>query len=159
MPSRARAGNLTAALVFVSFLELVLNRLASRLFLPQSMVSGGAAGGSPTDLWTRALADSGPFLFHLTGILALFIFVPALAGLMRRRELFPRPVRFTVSVIALAFWSLLALGVLLGHVPRQFFLLVESSFGLLSLLMATAFVGTRTSRRQKLGVLMVALPG
>src|SRR6185369_8826809 len=128
MPSRARAGNLTAALVFVSFLELVLNRLASRLFLPQSMVSGGAAGGSPSDLWSRAIAGSGPFLFHLTGILALFIFVPALAGLMRRHELFPRPVlaRFTVGVIALGFWSLLALGVLLGHVPRQFFLLVET---------------------------------
>src|SRR6267378_3436494 len=45
--TRVRAGNLTAALVAFAFLELVLNRLANRLFLPQAAVVGESAG-SPT---------------------------------------------------------------------------------------------------------------
>jgi hypothetical protein len=156
MPSRARAGNLTAALVLVAFLELVLNRLASRLFLPQSMISNRTAGAS---LLGRVLGDSGPFLFHLTGVLAFLIFLLALGGLLRRRELFPRPVRFTVTVIALCFWFLGTAAVLLGQIPRRFVLHLETSFAFLALLTAAAFLGTPTGRRVKLGVLMFALPG
>jgi len=153
MGSRARAGNLTAALVFVSFLELVLNRLASRLFLPQSISNGSSS------LLGRAIADSGPFLFHLTGILALLILLPAMVGLLRRQELFPRPVRVTVSIIGAAFWLLAALGVVVGQIPRNFFLHLETSFGFVSLLAAAAFLGTPTQRRTKVGVLLLALPG
>jgi hypothetical protein len=156
MESRARAGNLTAALVFVSFLELVLNRLANRLFLPRSMISGASAG---TSMLARALGDSGPFLFHLTGVLAFSIFVLALAGLLRRRELFPRTVRFTVIVIGAAFWLLGTTAVLFGQVPRGFALHLETSFGFLSLLTAAAFLGSRAAPRVKVGVMLFALPG
>lgn len=156
MQSRARAGNLTAALVLVSFLELVLNRLASRLFLPQSMISDRSAG---TSLLGRALGDSGPFLFHLTGVLAFLIFLLALGGLLLRRELYPRSVRFTVTVIAMVFWFLGTLAVLFGQIPRRFILHLETSFAFLALLTAAAFLGSPARRRVKLGVLLFALPG
>ena len=45
--TRARPGNLTASLVAFAFLELVFNRLANRLFLPQSPLT--AAGGGSSD--------------------------------------------------------------------------------------------------------------
>jgi len=78
--------NLTAALVLVAAMELVVNRLANRLFLPRSLVTGASAGAT---VLARAVSDSGPFLFHLTGVLAVLIFAMALGGLLRRRELFP----------------------------------------------------------------------
>ena len=157
MPTRARAGNLTAALVFVAALELVLNRLANRLFLPRSIISGANAGAT---MMARAIADSGPFLFHLTGVLALLIFALALSGLLRRRELFPDPplARLVVSTIALAFWVLATLVVVAGQVPRTFVLPLESSFGFLALLIAGAFLRARVPARVKVGVVLFALP-
>jgi hypothetical protein len=47
----------------------------------------------------------------------------------------------------------------LGQIPRNFFLHLESSFGFLSLLAAAAFLGTPARRRAKVGVLLLALPG
>ena len=107
MPSaatRVRPGNLTASLVAFAFLELVLNRLANRLFLSHSATTGEGSGPA----MARALAASGPLLFHLTGVLGLIVLVAALAGLLRRGELFPRPMRFSVTFIGLAFWLLAA---------------------------------------------------
>src|SRR5262249_31236932 len=90
------AGNLTAALVTVAFLELLLNRLATRLFLPGSSIAGERLG-SPA---ARVLIDTGPFLFHLTGVLAFLVLLAAFAGLLRRGELFPRTTRVAVTIIA-----------------------------------------------------------
>jgi hypothetical protein len=157
MNSRARAGNLTAALVFVAALELVLNRVANRLFLPRSIISGANAGAS---MMARAVADSGPFLFHLTGVLALMLFALSLAGLLRRHELFPEPVpaRMVVSTISGAFGILATLVILVGQVPRAFVLPLEASFGFLSLLIAGAFLRSRVPARVKIGVLLFTLP-
>ena len=79
---RARAGNLTAALLVVALVELWLNRLAGRLFFPRATLSlgGGSRAGS-------FLAASGPFLFHLTAVLGLIVLVASFAGLLRRGEL------------------------------------------------------------------------
>ena len=157
MPTRARAGNLTAALVLVAALELVLNRLANRLFLPRSIISGANASGS---LVARIVADSGPFLFHLTGVLALLVLALALTGLLRRRELFPEPApaRLAISAIGVTFWVLATLSVLIGQVPRAFVLPLEASFGFLSLLTAGALLRARVPARVKVGVVLFALP-
>jgi len=56
MSTRGRAGNLTAALVLVAAMELVVNRLANRLFLPRSLVTGASAGAT---VLARAVSDSG----------------------------------------------------------------------------------------------------
>jgi hypothetical protein len=157
MPTRARAGNLTAALVLVAAMELLLNRLANRLFLPRSLVSGGGAGAT---LLARIVGDSGPFLFHLTGVLALALLALAMRGLLRRRELFPGPavVRLAVSAIALGFCTLAMLAMLIGRVPRGFVLPLEAGFGFLSLLTAGAFLRSSAPPRVKLGVVLFALP-
>jgi hypothetical protein len=157
MPTRARAGNLTAALVFVAALELVLNRLANRLFLPRSIISSAASGAS---VMARAIADSGPFLFHLTGVLALLVFALALAGLLRRRELFPDLAlpRMAVRTIGFAFWALAIMVILIGQVPRSFAMPLEGSFGLLSLLITGALLRARIPARVKTGVALFALP-
>jgi hypothetical protein len=159
MPTRARAGNLTAALVLVATMELVLNRLANRLFLPRSITSGVSGGGGATVL-ARAVGDSGPYLFHLTGVLALLMLVLVLARLLRRRELFPEPIlgRFVITVIGAAFWLVASVSVLAGRVPRGFVLPLEASFGFLSLLTAAAFLRSRAPARAKAGVVLFALP-
>jgi hypothetical protein len=153
--TRARSGNLTAALVAFAFLELLLNRLANRLFLPQSTISGDPASASAAHL----LSASGPLLFHLTGVLGLLVLLAALVGLLRRGELFPRPMRFTVGVIGLVFWMLAARAVLFGMIPARFFLHLQTSFAFLSLLIATAALSSPTQRRVKVGVGLFALPG
>jgi len=157
MSTRASAGNLTAALVLVAAMELLVNRLANRLFLPRSLVSSAGAGAT---MFARLVSDSGPFLFHLTGILALLILGMALAGLLRRRELFPEPivVRLIITAIGVAFWVMAALAILIGRVPRGFVLPLETGFGLLALLIAGAFLSSSAPRRTKVGVLLFALP-
>jgi hypothetical protein len=152
--TRARAGNLTAALVVVGLFELAFNRLAGRLFFPHATLALG--GGSRTSSF---LAASGPFLFQLTAVLALGILVAAFVGLLRRGELYPRAMRFSVGVIALVFAVFSAQALLRGQLAPRFFLYVETSFGFLSLLTAIAFACTPTQIRVKVGVALLALPG
>jgi hypothetical protein len=156
MPTRGRAGNLTAALVLVAAMELVVNRLANRLFLPRSLVSGAGVGAT---LLARVVGDSGPFLFHLTGVLALLIFMTALGGLLRRRELYPEPllIRLVIAVIGM-FWMLAALAALIGRVPRGFVVPLEAGYISLSLLTVAAFLRSGVPGRVKLGVTLFALP-
>jgi hypothetical protein len=153
--TRVRPGNLTASLAAFAFLELLLNRLANRLFLPQAAISG-ESGGSPA---VRALAESGPMLFYLTGVLGLMVLLAACVGLMRRGELFPRAMRVSVSVIGLAFWTLAAHAVVFGGLPIRMSLYLEACFGFLSLLLATALLGARLKGRVRAGVLLFVLPG
>jgi hypothetical protein len=152
--TRVRPGNLTAALVAFAFLELVLNRLANHLFLPQSMV--GEGGGTPA---VRAVAASGPLLFHLTGVLGLVVLFVALVGLVRRGELFPRAMRVSVTVIGLVFWLLAARVVVVDSLSPRFSLHLETSFAFLSLLVAVSVLGTKLQRRVKLGVVLFVAPG
>jgi hypothetical protein len=141
----------------VALLELGLNRLAAKLFLPQPSISG--SGGSGGSLLVRVIADSGTFLSHLTGVLALGILLVGLAGLLIRRELFPRPMRLAVVVIALVFWFLAVGAVALGSLSAQLLIILEISFAFLLLLVAAAALGGSTATRVKLGVVLFALPG
>jgi len=158
MPTRGRAGNLTAALVLVAAMELVVNRLANRLFLPRSLVTGGSAGAGATAL-ARVVSDSGPFLFHLSGVLALLVLAMALAGLLRRRELYPEPltIRLLISIIG-SFWLLATLATLIGRVPRGFVVPLEAGFASLALLTLAAFLRSTVPGRAKLGVFLFTLP-
>ena len=151
---RARTGNLTAALVAVAALELGLNRLAGRLFLPRATLSLGGESHA-----AAALAACGPFLFQLTAVLALSILVASFSGLLKRGELYPRPMRFLVIVIALVFAALSGQAILRGQLAPRFFLCLEISFGFLGALTAAAFIGTPTLARVKLGVVLFSLPG
>jgi hypothetical protein len=158
MPSaatRVRPGNLTASLVAFAFLELVLNRLANRLFLPRSAMIG--EGGGPA--LARALAASGPLLFHLTGVLGLIVLLVALRGLLRRGELFPRAMRVSVTVIGVSFWMLSAQAVVFGSLSPRFGLYLEATFCILSLLLAVAVLGAAVKPRVKVGLLLFVLPG
>ena len=151
---RVRAGNLTAALLVVALLELWLNRLAGRLFFPRATLSlgGGSRAGS-------FLAASGPFLFQLTAVLGLVVLVASFAGLLRRGELYPRGMRFSVGVMAAVFAIFSAQALLRGQLVPRYFLYLETSFGFLSLLTAIAFAVSRTLPRVRVGVALLSLPG
>jgi hypothetical protein len=151
--ARVRPGNLTASLVAFASLELVLNRLANRLFLPQVTLSAG--GGSAA---MRAVAASGPLLFHLTGVLGLFVMLASLVGLLRRGELYPRAMRISVSVVGLSFWVLAARALIFGTLPSRYSLYLELAFGFSSVLLAIALLGAALQPRIKLGVLLFVLP-
>jgi hypothetical protein len=149
----ARAGNLTAALVVVAFLELALNRLGGRLFFPRAGL--GMGGPGPSGL----IEAAGPFLFQLTAVLSLLVLVAALFGLLRRGEVYPRATRFSVGFIALVFLALDAHGVLRGQLPPRLFIYLETSYGFLALLTAIAVVSAQAPARVKLGIALFALPG
>jgi hypothetical protein len=153
--TRVRPGNLTASLVGFAFLELVLNRLANRLFLPQAAISGGSSVSAAA----RALAASGPLLFHLTSVLGLIVLFAALVGLLRRGELFPRAMRVSVTVIAMSFWALAADAVVFGSLSARLSIYLEASFGFLSLLIAIAIIGAPLRGRVKAGIFLLVLPG
>jgi hypothetical protein len=152
---RARSLNLTVALLTVALLELFVNRLGGRLFFPRSAVSGGG----PTASAANFFATIGPFLFQLTAVLALAVFIAAFVGLLRRGELYPRTMRYSVIVIALFFAALLGQALVSGYTSQQFFLCLETGFGFLSLLTVAAFARTETLTRVKIGVTLFALPG
>jgi hypothetical protein len=151
---RARAGNLTAALLVVALLELWLNRLAGRLFFPRATLSLG--GGSRA---TSFLAAAGPFLFQLTAVLGLIVLVASFAGLLRRGELYRRGMRFSVGVMAAVFAVFSAQALFRGQLVPRYFLYLETSFGFLSLLTAIAFACSRTLPRVRVGVVLLSLPG
>jgi hypothetical protein len=150
---RARSGNLTAALVACAFLELVVNRLANRLFLPQSTISGEPVGAK------GLLAASGPLLFNLTGLLAVIVLLAAVAGLLRRGELFPRGMRVVVGFIGLFFCGIASLSLVAGAIPAFLFMHARISYAFFSLFVAAAALGGPTRARAKAGVVLFALPG
>jgi hypothetical protein len=156
--SRPRPGNLTAALVVFAALELLLNRLAGRLFLPQLPQLAQLPNGSTTS-GAFLVSSTGPLLFHLTGVLGLFVLLASLAGLLIRGELFPRAIRFTVLIVGLAFWVLVASAVAFGVVPASFSLHLEICFGSLALLVVVGVLAGPARGRVKLGVTLFALPG
>ena len=152
--TRVRPGNLTAALVVVAFLELALNRVANRLFLPQSSSIDSALSQT-----ARVLGASGSLLFYITGVLGLMVMLAAVAGLLRRGELFPRAMRLLVGIVALVFFLLTAGAVGLGALPARFFLQLELCFGFLAAIVALSALAGATQARVRLGVFLCALPG
>jgi hypothetical protein len=151
--ARARSVNLTAALVAVAVLELCINRVGGRLFFPRATL---AAGGGHTG---HLLGAMGPFLFQLTAILTLGLIVVAFFGLLRRGELYPRQMRFSVIAIALVFAGFCGQALVRGHITARYFVHLATAFGFLGVLTAGAFARTSAPVRVKVGVLLFALPG
>jgi hypothetical protein len=146
--------NLTAALAVVAVLELFVNRLFGRLFMPGAISSGRSGFNSG-----RALEASGSFLFQLTAVLALAVLVAAFWGLLRRGELYPRAVRFSVVIITLFFTVFAAHALVRGQMPPRHFLFLEIGFAFLAILTVFALSGSRVPLRVKVGVALFALPG
>lgn len=149
-PRHTPYGNLTAALLLVAFLELVIGRLVGRLFLAPGCQSGWSC------LWPRA----GSLLLNLTGLLALMVGAGGIAGHLRRGELFPRGVRFTVAALSLVFLLLLALSLVFGDMPARYRVHLETSFAFVVALLALSVAGSvAASPRARIGFLLFALPG
>ena len=152
---RARSGNLTAALVVVSTLEFIVNRLAGRLFFPRPSLTSGAS----SSFMTHVLSLTGPLLFQVTAFLALAVMVAAFAGLFRRGELYPRAIRFSTVLFALVFSGLSAWAVFSGGIHPWLFACAQTTFAFLTLATAIAFATSKAPPRLKIGVAMLALPG
>ncbi len=75
------------------------------------------------------------------------VLVASFAGLLRRGELYPRAMRFSVGVIAAVFAVFSAQALLRGQLPPRHFLFLEISFAFLSLLTAIAFAVSRDASR------------
>ncbi|HVZ71278.1 MAG TPA: hypothetical protein VHJ20_02790 [Polyangia bacterium] len=157
-PVRARSGNLTAALVAFAALELAINRLALRLFLPQSTVAGPIGEGAGGGRGLHLVAASGPLLFHLTGVLGLVVLVAGVAGLLKRGELFPRGMRLVVAIITVFFAALVALGLVAGAIPAALFMNARIGAAFSSLFVVGALAVSGVRPRVKVGVALCALP-
>jgi hypothetical protein len=141
--------NLTAILAALSVLDLVLDRVLVRLFLPSS---------NPAETGGQVLAGGATFVSYLAGALALLVFATSFLGLLRRRELFPPSMRFLVSVLALFCIALLALCVSRFAVSGRLFVQLKTSHAFLSWLIALAVWRAPISIRARLGVTLFALP-
>ncbi len=153
-----RAGNLTATLVVVVAAELVLQRIASRLFLPSAPGLPGSGGGRRAAFSGTFLAAA-PFLFHLAGVLGLILLLAGVVGAVRRRELFPPGMRLTLTAIGGAFFVLASYGVVSADLPDRFFVYLQISYGFLAALLVLGFLRGPVFGRAKLGVVLFALPG
>ena len=155
-------GNLTAALVAVSVLELVVNRWLGHLFTVPTC---------HTTLGCLALR-AGPFLLYLTGILASVVVAAGVGGHLWRGELFPRGTGFTmgghilatvrlvaIGALTLVFVLLLDLSLALGHVPARYGTHLRTSFGFVIAMVALAFmVSGSVSARARVGLVFFVLP-
>jgi hypothetical protein len=149
---RPRSGNLTAALVAIALLELFVNRVFSRLFASGAALTSGVHG-------SRLIDYVGTFTFYVTAVLALGVFVVAFSGLVRRGELYPRAIRFSVVVIAIVFVGFSGRALVLGQMPPRHFIFLEIGLAFLSLLTVIALVTARVPTRVKVGFALFALPG
>ncbi len=140
--------NLTAILAALSVLDLVLDRVLVRLFLPSPP---GAGTG-------QVLAVAATFVSYLAGALALLVFASSFLGLVRRRELFPSSMRFLVSVLALFCIALLTMCVARLVVSGRLFVQLKTSHAFLSWLIALAVWRAPITIRARLGVTLFALP-
>jgi hypothetical protein len=141
--------NLTAVLAALAVVDLFLDRLLLRLFLPSPEVASGAG---------QVLTVGATFVSHLAGALALLVFASSFIGLVRRRELFPPSMRFLVSVLALFCVVLLAMCVSRFVVSGRLFVQLKTSYAFLSWLIALAVWRSPITIRARLGVTLFALP-
>jgi hypothetical protein len=139
--------NLTAILAALSVLDLVLDRVLVRLFLPAQAAGSG-----------QLLVIAATFVSYLAGALALLLFTTSFIGLVRRRELFPPSMRFLVSVLALFCIALLTMCVARLNVTGRLFVQLKTSHAFLSWLIALAVWRASVSVRARLGVTLFALP-
>jgi hypothetical protein len=140
--------NLTALLAALAVADLVLERMLSRLFLPSP--SAAAPIG-------RVITHSAVFISYLAGSLALFLVASTFVGTIKRRELFPRSMRFVVSVLALFFVVLFIATVSLQS-PGRWFVQLKITHAFLCVMLALAVWRAPVGPRAKLGITLFALP-
>ncbi len=87
------------------------------------------------------------------------VLIAAFVGVLRRGEVYPRAMRFSVAFIALVFVIFDAQALLRGQLPPRLFVYLETSYGFLALLTAVAVASARGPGRAKLGITLFALPG
>jgi len=149
MATRPPHGNLTAALVVVAALEMVVNRLLGHLFATPTCQSISSC------LALRA----GPFLLYLTGVLALIVLGGGIVGHLLRGELFPRGTRITIGALSMVFLILLAASLLAGQAPALYETHLQTSFGVVTAMVALAFLTSRSAGpRGRVGLTLFVLP-
>ena len=141
--------NLTALLAVLAVVDLLVDRLLTRLFLPPSTLENPGA---------RLLMSVGSFVSYLSGALALLLFATGFLGLIRRRELYPRSLRMVASILAV-FFVLLFIGCVSTYPgsPRLFIQL-RTSQAFLTWLTIMAIWRAPLPGRTKLGVTLFMLP-
>jgi hypothetical protein len=141
--------NLTAVLTALAVLDLVLDRVLGRLFMPAPAAARTLG---------RLTAQTGAFVSYLGGALALFVFIWCFVGLLRRRELFPRSMRLVVALLALSFVVLLSCSMTLFHLPARLFVQLKTSHAFLAWLVAAALWRAPVPVRARVGVTLFVLP-
>jgi hypothetical protein len=141
--------NLTALLAALAVLDLLVDRLLTRLFLPPSTLENPGV---------RVLVSIGSFVSYLCGALALLLFATSFLGLIRRRELYPRSLRMVASILAV-FFVVLFIGCVSTYPgsPRLFVQL-RTSQAFLAWLTIMAIWRASLPGRTKLGITLFMLP-
>jgi hypothetical protein len=139
--------NLTAVLALAALADLLLFRVASRIFLPTH-------DGTRTERWLMA---AGLFFANFASILGLVLAVVALVLALGGDRIFPRGMRITVSTIGLFFCVLAAMGVLWNLAP-QLAIHLRVSHAFLTLFLAVGIWAGRSRWRCKVGITLFALP-
>jgi hypothetical protein len=127
--------------------ELFLYRITSAIFLPSQ-------DGTAAERWLATLAL---FASHFAGILALALAVAALLSALGGDGIFPRSMRITVSTIGLFFCALAGIGVLWTLAP-QYNVHLRISHAFLTMFLALGLFHSRRPWREKLGIMLFALP-
>jgi hypothetical protein len=138
----SRGLSLVALVALVASLELILNRIVSRLLRVDFLL--------PRSGFTRAVDVSGLFLFELLSALAILTLAAGLIRATVRTDEFRRAARASFPLIGAVFVSLSVMGVVFRLPPPLAFHL-QLSYLFLTLLFALASVAGRAPGRAKLG--------
>ncbi len=141
--------NLTAVLAVLAVLDLLVDRLLTRLFLP---AASGADGGAHGLVWL------GAFVSHLAGALALLVFATSFLGLIRRRELYPRSLRMVASILAVFFVLLFTAAVSTYPPSTRLFVQLRVSHAFFAFMTLLAVWRVPVPGRTKLGMTLFTLP-
>jgi hypothetical protein len=145
-PKVGRGLSVAALVAVVAALELILNRVVSRLVRVDFLL--------PRSGFTRALDVSGLFLFELLSSLAIFTLAAGLVRACIRTDEFRRAARASFPLIGAVFIALAAMGVVFRLPPPLAFHL-QLSYLFLTLLFALAAVAGRAPGRAKLGAVVL----
>jgi hypothetical protein len=142
--------NLTALLALTALLDLLVRRLAERLFLPTAWHTRPAGA---------ALHGVALFSGQLLALLGLVVFAVAAAGIVRRQELFPRGMRLYGLLFAVLFGGLALATIALPRVPERILLHLKTTQAFLLWILAFASSRGPAPWRAKLGATLFAFPG
>ena len=141
--------NLTAVVAVLALLDLLVDRLLTRLFLPASSLAHPLV---------QTLVAVGAFVSYLGGALAVMVFASSFLGLIRRRELFPRSLRMVASILAVFFVLLFAACLSSYPGSPRLFVQLRTSQAFLAWLIILALWRAPLPGRTKLGATLFMLP-